>query len=104
MHSIMDVATVVGSCFKNNAHEMMVHMLMSCSYGCTDARQTPGVLHARPKVEPVDPPHSPTLGTKVRAFNANCRPLPTLMITATTGMGAVPVSNLAFYCSSQDGR
>jgi hypothetical protein len=46
MHSIMDVATVAGSCFKNNAHEMMVHMLMPCSYGCTDARQTPGVLHA----------------------------------------------------------
>jgi hypothetical protein len=44
MHSIMDVATVAGSCFKNNAHEMMVHMLMSCSYGCIDARQTPGVL------------------------------------------------------------
>jgi hypothetical protein len=32
MHSIMDVATVARSCFKNNAHEMMVHMLMSCSY------------------------------------------------------------------------
>jgi hypothetical protein len=31
-------------CFNDNAHEMMVHMLMSCSYGCTDARQTPGVL------------------------------------------------------------
>jgi hypothetical protein len=40
----MEVATVAGSCFKNNAHEMMVHMLISCSYGCTDARQTPGVL------------------------------------------------------------
>jgi hypothetical protein len=24
----MDVATVARSCFKNNAHEMMVHMLM----------------------------------------------------------------------------
>jgi hypothetical protein len=28
MHSIMDVATVARSCFKNNAHEMMAHMLM----------------------------------------------------------------------------
>jgi hypothetical protein len=32
MHSIMHVANVARSCFKNNAHEMMVHMLMSCSY------------------------------------------------------------------------
>jgi hypothetical protein len=38
--------------------------------------------------------------TKVRAFNANCQPLPTLMATATTGMEAVPVSNLTFYCPS----
>jgi hypothetical protein len=51
MHSIMDVATVAGSCFKNNAHEMMVHMLMSCSYGCTDARQTPGVLQPSPLIK-----------------------------------------------------
>jgi hypothetical protein len=43
-------------------------------------------------------------GTKVRAFNANYQPLPTFMATATTGMGAVPVSNLTFYYPSQDGR
>jgi hypothetical protein len=42
--------------------------------------------------------------TKVRAFNANHQPLPTLMAIATTGMGAVPVSNLTFYRPSQDGR
>jgi hypothetical protein len=42
-------------------------------------------------------------GTKVRAFNVNCQPLPTLMAT-TTGMGAVPVSNLTFYYPSRDGR
>jgi hypothetical protein len=42
--------------------------------------------------------------TKVRAFNANCQPLPILMATATTGMGAVPVSNLTFYRLSRDGR
>jgi hypothetical protein len=42
--------------------------------------------------------------TKVRAFNANRQPLPTLMATTTTGMGAVPVSNLTFYHPSWDGR
>jgi hypothetical protein len=42
--------------------------------------------------------------TKVRAFNANCQPLPTLMATTTTSMRAVSVSNLTFYCSSRDGR
>jgi hypothetical protein len=42
--------------------------------------------------------------TKVSAFNANYQPLPTLMATATTGMGAVLVSNLTFYHSSRDGR
>jgi hypothetical protein len=42
-------------------------------------------------------------GTKVRAFNANCQPLPTLMATAVTSMEAVPVSNLTFYCPSRDG-
>jgi hypothetical protein len=42
--------------------------------------------------------------TKVRAFNANRQPLHTLMATATTDMGAVPVSNLTFYCPSRDGR
>jgi hypothetical protein len=30
MHSIMDVATVARSCFKNNAHEMMMLMVMPC--------------------------------------------------------------------------
>jgi hypothetical protein len=38
-------------CFNDNAHEMMVHMLMPCSYGCTDARQTPGVLHVASKTK-----------------------------------------------------
>jgi hypothetical protein len=42
--------------------------------------------------------------TKVRAFNADRQPLPTLMATTTTGMGAVPVSNLTFYRPSRDGR
>jgi hypothetical protein len=41
----MNVADVAMLCFNDNAHEMMVHMLMSCSYECTDARQTPRVLH-----------------------------------------------------------
>jgi hypothetical protein len=43
-------------------------------------------------------------GTKVRAFNTNCQPLPTLMAAAVTSMEAVPVSNLTFYCPSRDGR
>jgi hypothetical protein len=42
--------------------------------------------------------------TKVRAFNANRQPLPTIMATATTGMGAVLLSNLTFYRPSRDGR
>jgi hypothetical protein len=42
--------------------------------------------------------------TKVKAFNANCQPLPTLVAIATTGMEVVPVSNLTFYCPSHDGR
>jgi hypothetical protein len=48
MHSIMDVATVARSCFKNNAHEMMVHMLMSCSYDAQMQGKTPRVLHPPP--------------------------------------------------------
>jgi hypothetical protein len=43
-------------------------------------------------------------GTKVRAFNVNRQQLPTFMATATTGMGAVPVSNLTSYYPSRDGR
>jgi hypothetical protein len=47
----MNVADVLVLCFDDNAHEIMVHMLMSCSYGCTDARQTPGVLQPSPLIK-----------------------------------------------------
>jgi hypothetical protein len=42
MHSIMDVATVARSCFKT----MHMKWWCTCSCGCIDARQTPGVLQS----------------------------------------------------------
>jgi hypothetical protein len=58
---------------------------------------------ARPRVRPVDPPHSQTLRQKSEHLIQTVNHFPTLMTTATTCMGAVPVSNLTFYRPSRDG-
>jgi hypothetical protein len=79
------------------------HVLTRTRFAQQDASTTEKSLTHMTQGQAGRPTSFTNSETKVRAFNANCQPLPILMATATTSMGAVPVSNRTFYRPSRDG-